>query len=84
MKIVKKLLDHAKQSATNTLKAASKETTQKQQKQLVTWLVTKFLIKLHKLHGVHHRIYQRQLKVKQRYSEKDIYLPDNRETLLMI
>ena len=32
----KKFLDHAKQSATNTLKAASKETTQKQQKQLVT------------------------------------------------
>ena len=30
-----KLLDHAKQSATNILKAASKEATQKQQKQLV-------------------------------------------------
>ena len=30
-----KLLDHAKQLATNTLKAASKEATQKQQKQLV-------------------------------------------------
>ena len=43
-----KLLDHAKQSATDALKTTSKRVIHKQQKEMVTWIAIKLLIKLQK------------------------------------
>ena len=43
------------------LKLVQKEKFKKQQKQLVSWLVVKFLIKSQKSQEVHHRIIQKQL-----------------------
>ena len=44
-KFGQKLLDSAKKSTTDAIKTASKRAIQKQQKQLVIWLVIKLLIK---------------------------------------
>ena len=44
--IRQKLFDHAKRSATDAIKTSSKKSFQKQQEQLVIWLVIKLLIKL--------------------------------------
>ena len=67
-----KLLDHDKQYATNT----QKEQFKKQQKQLVIWLVTKWLIELRKYQNIHNEIIPRQLKkgMTKKYLKKDIYL----------
>ena len=58
-KYSQKLLDHAKQSATDALETFSK----KKQKQLVIWLVIKFLIELQKFQKIHNEIIQRQLQI---------------------
>ena len=59
----------------------AKEPLKKQKKQLVIRLVIKPLINLRKSQELHHRIVQRQLKVKlkiedliKKYQKKDIYL----------
>ena len=57
------LFYHAKQSATDALKTASKKQFENQQKQLVIWLVIKLQIQLQKSKKLHHR----QLKVKRKY-----------------
>ena len=44
-KFGQKILDSAKKSTTDAIKTASKRAIQKQQKQLVIWLVIKLLIK---------------------------------------
>ena len=60
-KYSQKLLDHAKQSATGALKNASKRLIQKQLEQRMICLGIKLLIKLQRNH---HKMFQRQLKVK--------------------
>ena len=52
---VKKLFDHAKQSATDASKL-QKAQFKKQQKQLVIWLVIKLLTELQKFHKIHNKI----------------------------
>ena len=47
-KCSKKLLGHAKQSATDAFKTSSKKVIQTQQKQQVIWLVVKLLMELRK------------------------------------
>ena len=59
-----KLFDHAKQSATDALKFVTKRRNQKQQKQLVIWLVIKFVIKLQEPQKPHHRVIQLLMKKK--------------------
>ena len=49
-KYSQKPLNHAKQSATEAPKIASKRAFQEQQKHLVIWLVIKFLVKLQEVH----------------------------------
>ena len=49
-----------------------------QHKQLVIWL----LIKLIKQQKNYHKILQRQLKVKQKYQKKDIYLQKKRQQII--
>ena len=51
-KYSQKLLDHAKQSATDALKIASGKQFKQQQKQLTIWFVIKLLTKLHSLKSV--------------------------------
>ena len=82
-KYSEKLLDHAKKSATNLLKPSLEKQFKKQQKQLVIWLVPKFLIKLQQSQEVHPRINQRQSKVKQKYQKQYIY-PQKKSKLLII
>ena len=90
-KYSQKLFDHAKQSATNTLKTASKKQLKKLQKQLVIRLVIKLLMKSQKSQKLHHKIIQKQLKVKQKiqdlikkYQKKDISLQKKDSKLFMI
>ena len=72
-----KLLDHDKQYATNT----QKEQFKKQQKQLVIWLVTKWLIQLRKYQNIHNKIIRRQLKkvMTKKYLKKYIYLQQRKQ-----
>ena len=63
-KYSQKLFDHAKQSATDALKFVTKRRNQKQQKQLVIWLVIKFVIKLQEPQKPHHRVIQLLMKKK--------------------
>ena len=72
-KYSQKLLDHAKQSATDALKTASKKQCKILQKQLMISLISGLPIKLPKPQRIHHKILQRQLKVEHKYLEKDIY-----------
>ena len=67
-------LYHAKQFATDALKAASKKVIEKIHKQLV--------IKLQEFQELHRRIIQ--LKMKKKYFEKDIYLQKKGRKLLMV
>ena len=55
-KYSQKLLDHAKHSATDALKTASKKQFKKQQKQMMIWLVIKSLIKLQSSQKLRNRI----------------------------
>ena len=61
------------------LKLLQKEQFKRKKKQLVIWLVTALLIKLQKNHP---KILYRQLKVKQKYQTKDIYLQKKDSKLL--
>ena len=60
-KYIQKLLDHDKQSATDS-KLLQKDLSKNNQKQLKIWLVTKLLTELRKSQNVHHRIIQKQLQ----------------------
>ena len=84
-KYSQKLLHYAEQSATYALKTASKRSIQKQQKQLVIWLVIKLLIELQKFQKNHNRIIQKKLEIKmiKKYLKKDIYLQNKDKKLLM-
>ena len=84
IKYRQKLLDHAKKSATDVLKTTSKRAILKQQKQLMIWLVIKYLrpllsrttTKLRKSREFHHIIIQRRLQTSiiKKYLKKDIHL----------
>ena len=54
--IRQKLLNHAKQPATNALKILQREQYKKQQKRLVIWLVINLLIKLQGFKKIHNRV----------------------------
>ena len=72
-----KFLNHAKQSAVDALKTASKKQFKKQQKQLVIWLVTKLQIKSQKSKKIYHIIIKKKiLDLVERYLKKDIYLQE--------
>ena len=66
-----KLYDHAKQF-------------KRPKQELVIQLVIIFQIKLQKAQKINRRIFQRQLKVKQKYLKKDIYLQKKDIKLFMI
>ena len=72
---------HAKQSATDALKTASKRAIQKTEKATGD-LIGILLIKLQEPQKLYHRIIQKQMKKK--YLEKDIYLQNKDRKLLMI
>ena len=79
-----KLLDHAKQSATEALKSASRSAIQKT-------LLIKSLIELQKAQKFHHRTVQKQLKMNQKMEDlitkllnKNIYLQNKDSKLLII
>ena len=63
-KYSQKLFGHAKQSATNTLKAASWEAIEKTAEATGDLFGKKLLMKSQKSENLHHRIIQKQLKVK--------------------
>ena len=71
------LFDHAKQSATDALKTASKKQFKNQKKQLVIWLVIKLQIQLQKSKKLHHR----QLKVKQKYLNRYVSPKEIQKTI---
>ena len=87
-KFSQKFLDHAKQSATDVfyLKLLQKEQFKKQQKQLVIWLVIKFLIKSKKFLKIHSKIIYRQLQMRmiKKCLKNDTYLQKKNKKLLMI
>ena len=68
-KYSQKLLNHAKQSAIDSFKTASKRAIQKQQKLLLIWLEIKLLIELQKSQKL-----KKILDLIQNYTEKAIYL----------
>ena len=79
-----KLLDHAKQSATEALKSASRSAIQKT-------LLIKSLIELQKAQKFHHRTVQKQLKMNQKMEDlitkllnKNLYLQNKDSKLLII
>ena len=78
-KYCQKRLDYPKQSATDTLKTASKAAGA-----TVDLTGNKLMINLQRSHEVHHRIVQRQLIVKQEYQKKYIYLQSTGRKLLMM
>ena len=82
---VKKLLDHAKQSETDVIKASEKEELKKQPKHVVICLVIKLLIKSQKLQKIKNKVIQRQLKMSmiKKYVMKDIDLQKKDKKLLM-
>ena len=81
-KYSQKLLDHAKQSATDS-KPLQKDSFKNKQKQLKIWLVTKLLIELRKSQNVHHRIIQKQLQTNmtKKYLMKDISPEERQKTI---
>ena len=87
-KYSQKLLDHVKQSATNAFETTWKKVIrfEKQQKQVVIWLVMKLLIKLRKSQEVPSRIIQNRLQINmiKKYLKKDIYLQKKDRKLLTI
>ena len=66
------------------LKLLQKKQFKKQHKQLVISMIIKLLIVLLEPQKICHRILQRQLKVKQKYLEKDIHLQEKDRKLSMI
>ena len=91
-KYSQKLLDHAKQTATDALKATSKTVVQKTAESAGDLIGNRIAVNITKsLKGLHHRIVERQLKMKQKileliekYQKKDIYLQKKDRKLLMI
>ena len=84
-----KLLDHAKQSATDAYKIASKKQFRKHQKYLEIWLAIELLIKLKEPQKLHHKLNQLQMKklildVIEKYLEKDANLQKKESKLLKI
>ena len=81
-KYSQKLLDHGKQSATDS-KLLQKDSFKNKQKQLKIWLGTKLLIELRKSQNVHHRIIQKQLQTNmmKKYLMKDIS-PEGRQNTI--
>ena len=71
-KYSQKLLDHAKQSATNAFQTLSKRAIQKTAEATDDLIGKKLLIKLQESQKLQHRIIQLQMKKK--FSKKDIYL----------
>ena len=65
------LIDHAKQSAYDALKTASKKVIQKTAEATGDLIVEKFLIKLQEPQKLHQRVIQKQIKNK--YLEIDLY-----------
>ena len=65
-----KLLDHAKQSATDALKTSSKRVIQETAEATGDILEMKLLIKLQESQKLYHRIIQKQMK---KYLQKNIY-----------
>ena len=63
-------------SATDALKTSSKRVIQKQENQLMIWLVIKLLMKLRKSEKRYHKIIQKQLQINmiKKYLNKDIYI----------
>ena len=84
-KYSQKLLDHAKQSLTDAFKIASKRAIQKQQKELMIWLVIKFLIKSKKFQKIHNKIIQTQsqMRTKTKYLKKYMHLQKRDRKLLI-
>ena len=80
-----KFLDHAKKSATDALKTASKRTIQKTAAATVDLIGKKLLIKSQKFQTIHKKIIQRQLQISmiKKFLEKDIYLQKKDRKLLM-
>ena len=70
MNVAKNLLLMLNKQPQMHLILPQKKQFKRQQKQLVMSMVIKLLINLQ----THHRILQRQLKIKQKYIKKDIYL----------
>ena len=86
-----KLLDHAKESTTDTLKTGSEKAIQKTAEETGDLIVTRILIKFKKSPKLHHRIVQKWLQMKQKiwnmigkYLEKDISFQKKYKSLLMI
>ena len=75
-----KLLDQAKQSVTDAFKTAPKRAIQTRAEATGHWSVIKLLIKLQINHP---EIFQKQLKVKQKYQKRDIYLQKKGRKLLI-
>ena len=66
------LIDHAKQSATDTFKTSSKRAIQKTAGKLVIWLVKKLLTHLQKSRKLLH-MKKKLLELIEKYLEKDVY-----------
>ena len=81
-KFWQKHLDYAKQSAEDDLKTASKKAIQKTTEATVDLIGNKSARILKNFLKSHHRILQKQLKVKQKYCGKNIYhLKEDRKLL---
>ena len=78
-KYSQKLLDHAKQSATDALKTVSKRAIQKTA-EVTGDLIENKMITLQESQKLHHRIIQKQLRKKQ--LEKDIYLQKKKQKII--
>ena len=78
-KYSQKLLDYAKQSATDALKTVSKRAIQKTA-EVTGDLIENKMITLQESQKLHHRIIQKQLRKKQ--LEKDIYLQKKKQKII--
>ena len=76
-----KILDHAKQSATDAFKTSSKRLIQKKAEATGYLILIKLLTKLQGFQKIHNKIIQRQLQMK--YLKKDIYHQKQDRKLLM-
>ena len=85
-KYSKKLLDHAKQSATDALKATSIKVIQKTAEATVDLIGNKAADKLQKSQKLRNRLIQKQLQMNmiKKYLKKDISLQKKVRKLLMI
>ena len=79
------VIDHAKQSASDALKTASKIVIQKTAKATGYLIGNKLLIKLQKSWKIHQSVILTNiLNIVEKYIEKDIYLQSKDRNLLMI